>query len=832
MSILNVVKKVVGGPNGLFLTGAVTLLGAVPLQAQSTDRIEANWELANRFSNEAINRLVPSTSVSPNWIAETDSAWYHWRDSDRSTFYLLVPKARSKAPLFDHAKMAAALSEIGGRPHESHRLPFTTVDFTKDLKSIRFTIDSLRYEWDLSAETLKSVGLARDDSTATRGGGGGGGQRGGGFMGGGGTPDFRNYSPDSTAFAFAKEHNLYLVEVGKPDTVQLTFDGEEYYSFGWRDTAQSNENNRGGGQQRGGRERTPPDPRVRASVNWSPDSKAFVVTRRDQREVSELYLVDVLAKPRPKLVKYKYTMPGEENVTLQELFLYRRGDTGLEPLEIAPRWKDESLMNIHWTTGSSVLRFLRRDRLQRNAELVELDLASKATRVLLSEGVENSRLETQGVRYVKSGGDMIWFSERSGWGHYYLYDHNGNLKRQLTSGEWRADRIAAVDSVRRVVWVSGVGREPGENVYNRHLYRINVDNGALTLLDQENASHNSSLSPSNNYIVSTGSRIDLAPTTVLRDRDGRVIMELEKPDLTPLYELGWKLPEPFVVKAADGVTDIYGNMWKPFDFDPEKKYPIIAYVYPGPQTEAVTSNFTLTGRVTQQLAQLGFIVIEIGNRGGTPERSNAYHSHGYYNLRDYGLADKKVGIEQLAARHTFIDIDRVGLYGHSGGGFMTAAALLVPPYNDFFKVGVSSAGNHDNNVYNQNWSESNHGLKEVRTRSTTTTVAAVDSVAAPPSDSLANVKFEIKVPTNAEVAGNLKGKLLLVHGDMDNNVHHAGTMRLVEALIKANKRFDFMLLPGKAHGFADMQGYFNRMLFEYFAEHLLGDYQRSTAEIR
>jgi dipeptidyl aminopeptidase/acylaminoacyl peptidase len=301
-------------------------------------------------------------------------------------------------------------------------------------------------------------------------------------------------------------------------------------------------------------------------------------------------------------------------------------------------------------------------------------------------------------------------------------------------------------------------------------------------------------------------------------------------------------------------------MWKPFDFDSTKKYPIIANVYPGPQTESVTGGFT-NGGVPQQLAQLGFIVIQIGNRGGNPARSNAYHSYGYYNLRDYALADKKAGIEQLAARYSWIDLDRVGIYGHSGGGFLTGAALLLPPYNEFFKVGVSSAGNHDNNIYNANWSEQHHGLREVladtASRAGAGAAGAAGRGGAVGQGGRGNVgggrggagqqqqtqqgrgqvlqgrsqQFQIRVPTNHELAANLKGKLLLVHGDMDNNVHPGGTIRLVNALIQQNKRFDMMILPGRAHGFAEYQPYFTQMLMEYFATHLLGDYYQSSAQM-
>jgi dipeptidyl aminopeptidase/acylaminoacyl peptidase len=296
-------------------------------------------------------------------------------------------------------------------------------------------------------------------------------------------------------------------------------------------------------------------------------------------------------------------------------------------------------------------------------------------------------------------------------------------------------------------------------------------------------------------------------------------------DMLRLKEMGWKAPETFVVKSADGVTNIYGNMWKPFDFDSTKKYPIIANVYPGPQTESVTYTFSATAAL-QRMAQLGFIMIQIGNRGGSPQRSDAYQSYSYYNLRDYGLADKKAGIEQLAARHPWIDLNRVGIFGHSGGGFMTAAAMLLPPYNDFFKVGWSESGNHDNNVYNQNWSEQYHGLSVVTTPAKAN--AAGSDGSAPDDDT----KFVIHVPTNAELAANLKGNLFLIHGDMDNNVHPAGTIRLMDALIKANKRFDFMLVPGQPHSYGPMAPYVQRRMYEYFAEHLLGDYYGNDAIIR
>ena len=352
------------------------------------------------------------------------------------------------------------------------------------------------------------------------------------------------------------------------DTVQLTRDGVKNYSFGGRDTLADRQNEElnnqqqqqddtqgeGGGGGRGGNSR---DPRVRANVVWSPDSKAFVITRNDNRKVGELYLVNNLANPRPTLMSYSYAMPGEENVGQGELYLYNVGDTKLTPVDVK-RWKDERLYDIHWNAGSSKLRMVRRDRTQRHMELIELDVASKAITSLFHEDIENNSSERQNVRYVKKGGDMIWWSERTGWGHYYLYDNLGHLKRALTtSGAYRAERIVDVDSVKGMLHFAAVGREPGENLYYSHLYRVNLDGTGFALLDAGDATHTSAVAPNKKWIVDNYSRTDLVPKAVLRDATGKIVMDLETMDISRLKELGWKPAETFVTKAADGVTDIY-----------------------------------------------------------------------------------------------------------------------------------------------------------------------------------------------------------------------------------------------------------------------------------
>jgi dipeptidyl aminopeptidase/acylaminoacyl peptidase len=471
--------------------------------------------------------------------------------------------------------------------------------------------------------------------------------------------------------------------------------------------------------------------------------------------------------------------------------------------------------------------------------MIDVNLQTHDIKTILTEKSGWGGLQTQNPRYVKAGGDFIWWSDSTGWGHYYLYSRDGKLKNALGTGPWRADNLVEVDSVKGVAWMTGVGRESNEDPYYQHLYRVNLDGTGFALVDAGDATHTSDLSPSYKYDVDNYSRIDLEPHAVLRDANtGQTIMDLETMDVAQLKAIGWKAPTPFMTKAEDGITDIWGEMWKPFDFDSTKSYPIITYTYPGPQTESVVFNFTAAPQ-QQELANLGFIVVTFGNRGGSPERSRAYDTFGYLNLRDYGLADKKYVIQELGAEHRYVDLNRVGIYGHSGGGFQTAAAMLMPPYNDFFKVGVSESGNHDNNIYNENWSEQYHGLRMESAdsargrggrgggaggrggRGGPPGLNASDVGRTAPSDS--NTDVQIHVPTTVELAKNLKGALLLETGLMDNNVHPANTYRLANALLEANKRFSFMVYPERPHSYGSFAPYAQHMMMEFFATHFLGD---------
>ena len=871
---------------GIVLTVLLAASLARAADTQPGQVTHANYKQAFHFNSDFIGQFVYSTGVAPQWIGKTDAFWYSYRTNRGTDYWRVDPKSATKTPLFDRAKLATQLAELTHTPIDPIQLPLTRASLNEEGTKLKFVVGELQYEWDLSAEKLTKLGKAPPPRVLGEAGARGfrrtDGQqqqrdrlqrfgRGNGLPGSAGDPrDPRVYSPDRSAYLFVRDHNLYLLEgkekpaqrvmlplgptnvavlasqlwmlsggasrLREVNAVQLTTDGVVDYSFGSTSVFGSGMDDGQTGRPR---------------VEWARDSKTFYATRTDSRGVQELYLVNPLTTPRPTLEKYKYPMPGEAAARRMELFVGNR--TAKKLIHVKPKWKDESYTDIHWGKTSDELRFLRRDRLQRNVEFCTVNTKTGETKCLIVEGFENANINFQPVSYLEETNEMIWWSERSGWGHFYLYDRHGKLKNAITSGLFRAGSIVAVDATKRLLYFRGNGRELGENIYFQHLYCVNLDGTGLTLLDPGNANHTSSLSPTRQYVVDNWSRVDAAPVSCLRDATGKEIMKLEECDLSRLYEIGWKMPETFIVKAADGVTDLYGNMWKPFDFDASKRYPIIVHCYPGPQQEGVTHTFSANS-ANQQLAQLGFIVIQVGHRGGAPNRSKAYASYGYSNLRDYGLADKKAAVEQLAARCPFLDIERVGIYGHSGGGFMSAAALLQKPYNEFFKAAVASSGNHDNNIYNNGWAERYHGMKLVSgKKEEAKTVAAQTVVGGASAGANGNGNgsndngetgrgngtvqqttkgsakeewhYEIKVPTNAELAANLKGALLLVHGDMDNNVHPANTMRLVDALVKANKRFDMLILPGKRHGFADAAPYFNQRLWEFFADHLLGERQ-------
>jgi dipeptidyl-peptidase 4 len=771
------------------------MLFIIPIFAISQ---KADFKAAEKFRADNLIPKYGDLAVNANWIEESDIFWYSFKTSAGKNFYYVNAATKSKQQMFDSKYMAAELRKLTYHPYNDLDLPIKDIKFEKkSTTKLTFVVDSIKFLFDITTQKLVIKDILFKEKKK---------------------PSWPSYSSDSTWFAYAKNHNLYIMKAKDKDSleIQLTTDGERYYSY-----ARNSED-------------TTTNKKVRANVDWFKNSKKLYVEKQDERKVKDLFVIDVLAQPRPKLETYRYSMPGEQFVPQRELLIFdvaikKRVDVDIK------KWKDQTI-RVAWSSQNAAdkLILIRKDRPLKHLDVCLVNAETGALSVLFSEETwpyfndEYTRLSV-----LNEGNDIIWWSERTGWGQLYLYDGKGNLKNQITNGYFVTGRVEQIDTIGRMLYFEAFGREQGVHPYYSMKYKASIDRGGMALITKEGANHSFSMSKSGKYFVDTYSTVDKVPEAVLRDNNGNIILSLEKADISQLYKAGWKMPETIVVKAKDGVTDLYGVMYKPFNFDSTRKYPVISYVYPGPQTESVQYSFTVTGGKNVALAQLGFIVVNFGHRGGSPMRNNYYHTFGYNDLRDYALADDKYGIEQLADRYKFIDINKVGIYGHSGGGFMSTAAILS--YPDFYSVAVSSSGNHDNNIYNQWWGESHNGVTqiekkvgkkgEVKDSLNKNNIEVKDSLN---KKKETEISFKGTVENNEDIAKNLKGYLLLTTGDIDNNVHPGNTLRVVDALIKANKRFDFMMLPGQRHAYGNDVPYFDRLMWYYFAEHLLGDYRTNV----
>jgi dipeptidyl-peptidase-4 len=728
-----------------------------------------DYKQAEKFMTYNTRPLV-FHEVRGKWMPEDR---YLFRDSgpEGSEFVILDAAHGSRQPAFDHARLAAALSAAAGETYSAALLPFTTFEFSADGKSISFQLKSQKWACDLedskcTAEPKSAKGGTERSEEAI--------------------------SPDGKSAAFIRDYNLWVRDVTSGKEAQLTTDGVKDFGYATDNAGWIHSN--------------------RPILLWSPDSRKIATFQQDQRGVGEMYLVETKVG-HPVLQAWKYPLPGDDVVTTIQRVVIDLDAHRVIRLELPADQHRTTLCDdvecrgsdwadVEWSPDATHLAFVSTSRDHKHEQFRVADATTGAVRDVFDETAATQYESGWGRvnwHYLPASNEVIWFSERDNWGHLYLYDlASGRLKNQITSGEWVVTQLLRVDEKNRVLYFLGCGREKGRIPYFPHLYRIGFDGKNLALLTPEDGNHEVSFSSSGRYFLDSYSKPDVPAVAVLRDEAGKLVSTIAKMDISRLLAAGWQPPVLITVKARDGVTDLYGLMYKPTNLDPTKKYPIVNYIYPGPQGGSVSFwGFAPARQDAQPLAELGFAVVQIEGLGN-PLRSKKFHDFYYGNMGDNTLPDQIAGMKELAQKYSWIDIERAGIFGHSGGGYAAADAMFR--YPDFFKVGISESGNHDNREYEDDWGERYQGLL-VRNADGTTNY---DDQA------------------NQHLAKNLKGHLLLAHGTLDDNVPPYNTLLVVNELIKANKDFDLLLLPNQHHGYGSATRYMTRRRWDYFVRYLLG----------
>ncbi|NID09320.1 S9 family peptidase [Fibrivirga algicola] len=732
----------------------------------------SDYERAQRFMGSNAEQLIDNGSLRPNWLPG-DRFWYRNLTATGSNYVLVDPMKGSRSAPFDAQKLAATLTRVTGKTYEATKLPFQSITLSPTTQSVGLQVAGKSWQYDPQTDQLTA------DTTSVRAASGGGGR----FSREGDGNEV--LSPDRKLAAYIKDYNLWVRNTQTGAQTQLTTDGAKDFGYatdnaGWKSSD-------------------------RAILAWSPDSKKIATFRQDQREVSDMYLVTTNVG-KPTLKQWKYPLPGDKAIPMIERVIIEVDVPRVVRLQVAPDPHRATLSDdisssgtfddVNWTADGTKLAFVSTSRDHKQEKVRLADAATGAVREVFEETVPTQYESGWGAinwRYLAKTNEFIWFSERDNWGHLYLYDGaTGKLKNQITKGEWVVTRLLKVDEARRMLYFMAVGQQAA-NPYFAQLCQVGFDGKQFAVLTPEPGNHQVSFSPSGAYFVDTYSSPDVPPVSVVRSLAGKRLVDLEKTDISRLTATGWRPPTPIRVKAHDSKTDLYGLMYTPTNLDPAKKYPVVDYIYPGPQGGSVGNwSFSAARKDNQALAELGFIVVEIEGTSN-PLRSKSFHDMSYGNMADNTLTDQITGIQQLAKQYPYIDLDRVGIWGHSGGGFATATAMFRFP--DFFKVGISESGNHDNRNYEDDWGERYNGLT-----------------------SASNYEAQ----ANQNYAKNLKGKLMLAHGMMDNNVPPSNTLLVVEALEKANKDYDLVLFPNSGHGFGSYSSYMARRRWDYFVKHLLG----------
>ena len=765
---------------------ALTVASSAASAQQPRALTAADYGRAERTLAPHTNPLVYGASVRPAWLAN-DRFWYRTTTAGGSQFILVDPAKGTRTLAFDQARLAAGLSAAAGVTYSGSALPFNQYEYLPD-GSIRVRVAARTFDCNTETGRCGTAMDAREATTPPPAG-----------RRGGARPDVP--SPDGKRAVYIKDFNLWVKDVATGKETQLTRDGVKSFGYatdnaGWQHSD-------------------------RAIVMWSPDSKKIATFQQDERGVGLMHLVNT-STGHPELSSWAYPLPGDSIITTIQRVVIDVDAATVTRFQMpadehrstlcddiscrAGEWTD-----VEWYPDGSHIAFVSTSRDHKQAHLRIADVATGSIRDVFQETVATqyeSGNDKANWRVLPASNEVIWFSERDDWGQLYLYDlTTGKLKSQITTGTGNVTQLLRVDDTRRTLWFGCVGKVPGRDPYFRSLCKVGMDGKKFAVLTPGNGDHDVTLSPSGQWFVDTYAQPNVASVTVLRDENGKLVATLEKADISRLLISGWKPPTPITVKARDGKTDLYGLMYTPASLDSSKKYPIINHVYPGPQTGSVGGRgFSAARGDNQALAELGFIVVEIDGMG-TPWRSKSFHDAYYGKMGDNTLPDQVAGMTELASRYKFIDLAKAGIWGHSGGGFATAGAMFR--YPDFFKVGIAESGNHDNRAYEDDWGERYQGLL-VKTGDT-------DNYAP---------------EANQTLARNLKGKLLLAHGTLDDNVPPNNTTLVVEALIKANKDFDLLMLPNQAHGYGSMSPYMMRRRWDYFVKHLMGAEPPKEYEIK
>jgi dipeptidyl-peptidase 4 len=731
------------------------LFGIAPqILAQGT---REDYERARKFLPGNIRHAIYIADVSAHWIGKTDRFWYHKVGPSGSEFILVDAEHNSSEPAFDHAKLAETLSRDMGRNVSGSDLPFDSIEPSEDGKSLSFDIGKSHWTCTLTDYRCKQEP---------------------------GEDENESLSPDKKWAAYAKDHNLYVRDVSTGTSVQLTQDGVSGWDYATPLPSLRLLTDQG-----------TEDVKQAAAVFWSPDSSKLITYRTDSRNSGRFTSIQYVPPDqlRPKAYVVVYPLPGEVLAKAEPIIFdiqsQKRIEVKTPPIELP--FQDGP--GFDWSPDGKAILYDYDERGYKAKEIRSIDPETGEQKVIVRDSSEQYiDPGEEFYRFDNATGELLLASERDGWNHLYLYDKNGRFENQVTQGPWVVRQIEYVDEKARRVYFLAGGREKGEDPYQTHLYNIGFDGKALTLLTPENASHTVSISPDGDFFVDNYSRADLpAKSALRRTKDGSEIRVLETSDVSALEKIGWKPPEPFQGKAADGKTDLYGLIWKPSNFDSSKKYPVIEHVYTGPQDFFVPKTFNAVLRL-QSVAELGFIVVMIDGRG-TSGRSRAFHLFSYRNLGG-AFEDHVAMIKQMAAKFPYMDIDRVGVFGTSAGGYGAAHAMLAFP--DFYKVGVSISGDHDARLDKAWWNEAYQGYP---------------------------VQDDYAAQSNVTMADRLQGHLLLVHGDIDDNVHPVETMRFVDALMKSNKNFDMLFVPNMYHGESGPHAaYLVRRRWDYFVQYLLG----------